>query len=63
MQETSNGYRISAVFLDTPVAQCLQRNRSREDAIPERVISNLAAEKELPEVSEGYKDVVIVTDY
>jgi len=57
------GRSISAVFLDTPVAQCLQRNRSREDAIPERVISNLAAEKELPEVSEGYKDVVIVTDY
>jgi predicted kinase len=57
------GKSIGAVFLDTPVAQCLQRNRSREDSIPERVISNLVAEKELPEVAEGFKDVMIVTNY
>ena len=57
------GKSIGAIFLDTPVAECLQRNRLRGDSIPDRVISNLAAEKELPEVSEGYKDVMIVTDY
>jgi predicted kinase len=57
------GKSIGAVFLDTPVAQCFQRNRSREDSIPERVISNLVAEKELPEAAEGFKDVMIVTNY
>lgn len=57
------GKSIGAIFLDTPVIRCLERNRSREDAIPERVISNLAAEKELPEVSEGFKDVLVVDTY
>ena len=31
--------------------------------MPERLISNLAAEKELPEASEGYKEVMIVSSY
>ncbi|MGA2974754.1 MAG: AAA family ATPase [Spirochaetia bacterium] len=57
------GKSIGAIFLDTPIIRCLERNRSREDAIPERVISNLAAEKELPEVSEGFKDVLVVDTY
>jgi predicted kinase len=57
------GRSIGAIFLDTPVATCLERNRSRDDSIPERVISNLQAEKELPEASEGYKEVMIVTGY
>jgi predicted kinase len=57
------GKSIGAIFLDTPVIRCLERNRSRDDAIPERVISNLAAEKELPELSEGFKDVLVVNTY
>jgi predicted kinase len=57
------GKSIGAIFLDTPVMKCLERNRSRPDAIPERVISRLAAEKELPEAAEGYKDVLIVDAY
>jgi predicted kinase len=54
---------IGAIFLDTPVLKCLERNRGRADAIPERVISQLAAEKELPDVSEGFKDVLILNEY
>ena len=54
---------IGVIFLDTPVSRCLERNRARPDSIPERVISNLAAEKELPEIAEGYKDVLVVTSY
>src|SRR5271157_1485956 len=55
------GKSIGAIFLDTPAARCLERNRSREDSVPERVISNLEAEKELPDIDEGYKEVMIVT--
>ena len=57
------GKSIGAIFLDTPVSRCLERNRARPDSIPERVISNLVAEKELPEIAEGYKDVLVVTSY
>ena len=57
------GRSIGAIFLDTPVSRCLERNRSRDDAMPERVIANLEAEKELPEIGEGYKEVIVVTNY
>ena len=30
---------IGAIFLNTPVGQCLQRNRGRDDAVPESVIA------------------------
>ncbi len=57
------GRSIGVIFLDTPITKCLERNRSREDAMPERVISNLAAEKELPDAAEGYREVLVVTSY
>jgi predicted kinase len=58
-----SGKSIGAIFLDTPVARCLERNRAREDAMPERVIANLQAEKQLPDTVEGYKEVLVLTNY
>ena len=57
------GKSIGVIFIDTPVLRCLERNRSREDSVPERVISRLEAEKELPEPSEGYREVAIIDSY
>ena len=57
------GKSIGAIFLDTAVSTCLERNRGRQDAMPERVISRLTAEKELPDISEGYKDVLVLDAY
>lgn len=57
------GRTAGAIFLDTPISRCMERNRLREDAMPDRVISNLAAEKELPEAAEGYKEILVVTSY
>jgi predicted kinase len=57
------GRSIGAIFLDTPVLKCLERNRSRDDHLPERVISSLAAEKELPETAEGFKEFLVVDSY
>jgi predicted kinase len=57
------GKSIGAVFLDTPVIKCLERNRGREDSMPESVIARLAAEKQLPDVSEGFKDVLVIASY
>jgi len=57
------GRTAGAIFLDTPITRCMERNRAREDAMPDRVISNLAAEKELPDAAEGYREVMVVTTY
>ena len=54
---------IGAIFLNTPPATCLQRNREREDPVPERAISNLAAALDLPRGEEGFKVVLILKDY
>jgi predicted kinase len=54
---------IGAIFLHTPPATCLQRNREREDPVPERVISNLAASIDLPRTEEGFKEVLVLKDY
>ena len=54
---------IGAIFLYTPPATCLQRNREREDPVPERVISNLAAAIDLPGKEEGFKEVLVLKDY
>jgi predicted kinase len=57
------GRSIGAIFLDTPVIRCLERNRSRPDSLPESVISNLAAGLEVPEIAEGYRAVLVVDSY
>jgi predicted kinase len=57
------GKSIGAIFVDTPVIRCLERNRSREDALPERVISQLAAQKELLRPEEGFKEILVVESY
>jgi predicted kinase len=57
------GRSIGAIFLDTPVIRCMERNRGRADSIPERVIANLVAEKQLPEIAEGYREVLLVDSY
>lgn len=54
---------IGAIFLQTPPATCLKRNREREDPVPERVISNLAAAIDLPGTEEGFKAVLVIKDY
>jgi predicted kinase len=54
---------IGAIFLHTPAATCLQRNREKDDSVPERVISNLAAAIDLPRAEEGFKTVLVLKDY
>ncbi len=51
---------IGVVFMNTPAQTCLERNRRREDPVPETVISNLAAALELPRAEEGFRQVLVV---
>jgi predicted kinase len=46
--------------LKVPLRECLKRNESREDSVPGIVISNLAAAMVMPEIGEGYKEVLLV---
>jgi tRNA uridine 5-carbamoylmethylation protein Kti12 len=54
---------IGAIFLNTPPATCLQRNRERDDPVPERAISNLAAAIDMPGTEEGFKEVLVLKDF
>jgi len=51
------------VFLDTSREKCIQRNRAREEPIPDTVIVNLSLEIEIPEKREGFREVLVVEDY
>ena len=54
---------IGAIFLDTPVATCLERNRRRADPIPERVIAELAAALQKPDAGEGLDQFIIASGH
>jgi predicted kinase len=51
--------KIGVVFLNKPALTCLEQNRTREDPIPEGVISNLYASIELPTHAEGFDEVLV----
>ena len=55
---------ISAVYVNTDMAICLERNRDREkaDAAPESLIANLSARAVFPEKREGFSEVVVLNN-
>ena len=54
---------VGVIFLDTPTATCLERNRRKPDPIPERVIAELAAALELPDAREGFDQFMIAAGH
>ncbi len=54
---------IGVVFLNTPLQKCILRSQELEDFIPSTIVSNLFAGRELPEKSEGFKEVLILDNY
>jgi len=54
---------VGVIFLDTPVATCLERNRRRADPIPERVIAELAAALQKPDAGEGFDQFMIASGH
>jgi len=51
---------IGVIFLHTPAAACLERNRASPDPVPERVIANLAAAIDLPRAEEGFREILVL---
>jgi predicted kinase len=54
------GCRVEAVFFDTPVEVCKERNRGRSRVVPDEAIDLMAARLEIPSVEEGFAAVTRV---
>jgi predicted kinase len=52
---------LEAVWFDTPLEVCLERNRKRSRQVPEEVIREMAAALEPPREQEGFQRVTRVT--
>lgn len=53
------GACVEAVFFDTPIELCKERNRNRERVVPEWAIDSLAARLVAPTTAEGFNSVTI----
>ena len=54
------GAEPEALFFDTPVDVCVERNRKRQRVVPEDVIHKLAAKLRSPTIAEGFKKIDVV---
>jgi predicted kinase len=51
---------IEAVFFDTPLELCLDRNRKRTRVVPAEVVRSMSQRLVPPKVEEGFSRVVVV---
>ena len=54
------GCRAEALFFNTPLAVCLERNRNRTRVVPEDVIRKMAGKLQIPTVAEGFALITTV---
>ncbi len=54
-----HGAEIEAVFFDTPLELCLERNRQRARQVPEDVLQKMAAKLQPPTEAEGFAKIDI----
>lgn len=55
------GSQAEAVFFDTPLAVCKQRNAARSRVVPEDVMDRFAARLVPPSEAEGFTRITVVT--
>ena len=55
------GARLEAVFFDTPIEICKERNRQRERVVPDGAIDSLAERLVVPSTAEGLELVTVYT--
>ncbi len=55
------GSRVEALYFDTPIGECLRRNRMRDRVVPEEVIERMAARLVRPSRAEGFDRVRVVS--
>jgi predicted kinase len=59
---TQYGYPACALYFDTPLEICMQRNRQRGRLVPEEVLLRMTAKLRPPELSEGFTTSYRITD-
>ena len=57
-----NDCDAEAVFFDTPVEVCIERNRMRERMVPPEAIYDMAGRLAPPHVAEGFSRITVVKD-
>jgi predicted kinase len=53
---------VEAVFFDTPIEVCQERNRLRERVVPQDVIERMARKMTPPSREEGFSRVTVVRE-
>lgn len=54
------GAAVEAVFFDTPLPVCLERNAARDRVVPEEAMKAMAAKLVPPDLSEGFARIEII---
>lgn len=57
----AHGATVEALWFDTPLEVCLERNRARQRRVPEDVIREMAARLDPPTLEEGFGRVTRIT--
>jgi predicted kinase len=55
-----HGCEVEALFFDTPLEVCLERNRGRSRVVPGEVVERMAARLVPPGAEEGFTRVTVV---
>ena len=53
---------IEAIFFDTPLEVCLERNSSRTRVVPAEVIQAMARRMVAPTEAEGFRKITVILD-
>lgn len=54
------GYEMRAIFFDTPLPLCRERNRRRHRKVPEEAMERLARRLQPPTLAEGFVKITLV---
>jgi predicted kinase len=54
------GARVEAVVFDTPLEECLKRNRARARVVPEAAMQTMAAKLRRPSTGEGFARIRVI---
>ncbi len=56
------GYAIEALFFDTPVEVCLERNLQQSRQVPEEGVLRMAAKLRPPRYEEGFRKITVIRE-
>jgi predicted kinase len=56
-----HGCRVEALFFDTPLDVCKERNRNRQRVVPEEAMDLLSSKLQVPSLEEGFASVTRVS--